>query len=142
MIGIKGAGMAALAQVLVKRGKRVTGSDTSEVFFTDAILKGIGIAPLEGFSPEHIPHDVECIIYSTSYAPERNEELKAALESDRPVLSYPEAIGSLTHEYLTLAVAGTHGKTTTTSMIAALLDAGGVDPTVINGGIINAYGKK
>lgn len=139
MIGIKGAGMAALAQVLVKRGKRVTGSDTSEVFFTDAILKGIGIAPLEGFSPEHIPHDVECIIYSTSYAPERNEELKAALESDRPVLSYPEAIGSLTHEYLTLAVAGTHGKTTTSALLGHTLAALGEDPTAIVGSKIAAW---
>lgn len=139
MIGIKGAGMAALAQVLVKRGKRVTGSDTGEVFFTDAILRGIGIVPIAGFDPGNIPKDAECIVYSTSYAPERNAELKAALESDRPVLSYPEAIGSLTHEYLTLAVAGTHGKTTTSALLGHTLAALGEDPTAIVGSRIAAW---
>jgi UDP-N-acetylmuramate--alanine ligase len=139
MIGIKGAGMAALAQVLVKQGKRVTGSDTEEIFFTDEILCGIGVTPCVGFDPKNIPHDTECIVYSTSYTPERNTELEAAFQGTLPVLSYPEAIGSLTHEYLTLAVCGTHGKTTTSALLGHTLAVLGQDPTAIVGSKIAAW---
>lgn len=140
MIGIKGAGMAALAQVFVHQGKRVTGSDTSEVFFTDSILQALSVTVFEHFAPENIPSDAEVIIYSTSYSPERNPELKAAIESGKPVLSYPEAVGILTREYLTLAVAGTHGKTTTSALLGHVLENIGESPTAIVGSRIAAWG--
>ena len=140
MIGIKGAGMAALAQIFVHQGKRVTGSDTDEVFFTDSILKALDISVREVFSPANIPSDTEVIVYSTSYSPERNSELKAAFESGKPVLSYPEAVGVLTHEYLTLAVSGTHGKTTTSALLGHVLEQIGDSPTAIVGSRIAAWG--
>lgn len=140
MIGIKGAGMAALAQIFVHQGKRVTGSDTDEVFFTDSILKALDISVREIFSPANIPSDTEVIVYSTSYSPERNSELKAAFESGKPVLSYPEAVGVLTHEYLTLAVSGTHGKTTTSALLGHVLERIGDSPTAIVGSRIAAWG--
>lgn len=140
MIGIKGAGMAALAQILVDRGKYITGSDTDEVFFTDAILKGLDITVHEGFSPENIPSDTECIIYSTSYDPDRNDELRAATERFPGILlSYPEAVGALTNQYLTLAVCGTHGKTTTSALLGHTLLNIGDDPTAIVGSAISDW---
>lgn len=139
MIGVKGAGMAALAQILVNQGKRVTGSDTSEVFFTDSILKQLGVHVSEGFAPENIPTDADIILYSTSYTPDRNIELRSILESGRPVLSYPEAVGVLTHAYLTLAVSGTHGKTTTSALLAHVLAQLGESPTALVGSRIAAW---
>ncbi len=140
MIGIKGAGMAALAQILVHQGKQITGSDTPEVFFTDRILKSLSVTVHETFAPENIPSDADVIVYSTSYAPERNPELKAAFESGKPVLSYPEAVGVLTREYLTLAVAGTHGKTTTSALLGHTIESLGESPTAIVGSRIAAWG--
>ncbi len=140
MIGIKGAGMAALAQIFVHQGKRVTGSDTDEIFFTDGILKALGVPVCEAFAPENIPADVEGIVYSTSYSPERNPELQAAFASGKPVFSYPEAVGVLTHEYLTLAVSGTHGKTTTSALLGHVLEQIGESPTAIVGSRIAAWG--
>lgn len=141
MIGIKGAGMTALAEILVARGIRVTGSDTDEVFYTDALLHDIGIAPSVGFSPEHIPSDAEMILYSSSYAIDRNAELRAAFDSRKPVLSYPEALGELTKERLAIAVCGTHGKTTTTGLLAECLREAGKDPQALVGGKVNVWGK-
>ncbi|MBP9801462.1 MAG: UDP-N-acetylmuramate--L-alanine ligase [Candidatus Moranbacteria bacterium] len=140
MIGIKGAGMAALAQIFVHQGKHVTGSDTSEVFFTDSILKSLNVEVNESFVPENIPSDAEMIVYSTSYSPERNPELRAAFEGGKPVLSYPEAVGVLTNEYLTLAVAGTHGKTTTSALLGHVLEQIDESPTAIVGSRIAAWG--
>ncbi|MBP7811712.1 MAG: UDP-N-acetylmuramate--L-alanine ligase [Candidatus Moranbacteria bacterium] len=140
MIGIKGAGMAALAQIFVHQGRRVTGSDTDEVFFTDRILETLDVPVCEAFSPENIPADADVVVYSTSYSPERNSELKAAFESGKPVLSYPEAVGVLTHQYLTLAVSGTHGKTTTSALLGHVLEQISESPTTIVGSRIAAWG--
>lgn len=141
MIGIKGAGMTALAEILIVRGVRVTGSDTDEIFYTDALLHAIGITPCVGFLPEHIPDDSEMIIYSSSYTIDRNAELRSAFDSGKPVLSYPEALGELTKERLALAVCGTHGKTTTTGLLAECLREAGKDPQALVGGKVNIWGK-
>lgn len=133
MIGIKGAGMTALAELLKKRGVVVTGSDTAETFFTDSILQKLGIPYKEEFSPENIPSSVDAVIYSTAYSKEKNVELAAAYESGIPVWSYPEALGLLTKEKLTLAVCGTHGKTTTSALLTDTLKFCGKDPSAIVG---------
>lgn len=133
MIGIKGAGMTALAELLHKQGVVVTGSDTAEVFFTDALLAKFGIAYRKYFSPDNIPASAEAIIYSTAYSPEKNIELAAAFASGKKVLSYPQALGMLTREKLTLAVCGTHGKTTTSALLAETLKFTGIDPQAIVG---------
>src|SRR6185369_4256038 len=103
MIGIKGAGMTALAELMVRQGANVTGSDVSEVFFTDAILKKLKINYAEKFDKKNIPKKVDLIVYSSVYTPEKNEELKEAMTLGVPVFSYPEAVGHLTKEKLTLA---------------------------------------
>src|SRR3989344_8410439 len=133
MIGIKGAGMTALAGLLSQQGVHITGSDTDEVFFTDSILQKLKIRYAEHFSPDNIPADAQAIIYSTAYAPEKNDELSAAFGKGIPVLSYPEALGMLTREKLTLAVCGTHGKTTTSALLADTLKFCGSDPSAIVG---------
>lgn len=133
MIGIKGAGMTALAELLTKRGATVTGSDTDEVFFTDSILQKIGIGYEEHFDPENIPEKADAIVYSTAYSKEKNAELAAAFERGVPVFSYPQALGMLTREKLTLAVSGTHGKTTTSALLADTLKFCGLDPSAVVG---------
>ncbi len=139
-IGIKGAGMTALAELLTKNGVTVTGSDTSEIFFTDAILRGLRIQVKESFTPENIPTDCEVIVYSTAYSPERNSELQAAFAGGRTVMSYPEALGLLTQEKLSVAVCGTHGKTTTSALLAHTLKELGLDPSAIIGSQITNWG--
>lgn len=141
MIGVKGAGMTALAEILVARGVRITGSDTEEVFYTDALLRDIGINPLVGFTPTNIPDDAEAFIYSSAYAPDRNTELQTAFNSGKPVFSYPEAVGELTRERLSLAVCGTHGKTTITGLLAECLREAGKDPQALVGGKVTLWGK-
>jgi UDP-N-acetylmuramate--alanine ligase len=133
MIGVKGAGMTALAGLLSERGVVVTGSDIAEIFFTDSILKKSGIAFADCFDPKNIPADAEAVIYSTAYSKEKNPELAAAYERGIPVMSYPEALGMLTREKFTLAVCGTHGKTTTAALLAETLRSTGVDPSAIVG---------
>jgi UDP-N-acetylmuramate--alanine ligase len=140
MIGIKGAGMTALAELLLRQGARITGSDTDEVFFTDAILERLHIAVTTPFQEQNIPSDAEACIYSTAYTPEKNVELRAALEKNIPVLSYPEALGMLTKESMTLAVCGTHGKTTTSALLADTLKSCGKDPKAVVGSKILSWG--
>lgn len=140
MIGIKGAGMTALAELLLRHGIQVTGSDTDEVFFTDDILKRLEIPVAQSFDPANIPAKVSLIIYSTAYTREKNMELAAAWEKGVPVLSYPEALGKLTEEKLTLAVCGTHGKTTTSALLADTLQYLGKDPSAIVGSRIMNWG--
>ncbi len=139
LIGIKGAGMTALAELLVGSGKRVTGSDTQEVFYTDTILKRIGITVSSPFQPANIPQSTEVIVYSTAYTVENNTELAAAFASGIPILSYPEALGALTKEKMTLAVCGTHGKTTTAALLAEVLRSTGTDPSAIIGSEIKRW---
>jgi UDP-N-acetylmuramate--alanine ligase len=140
MIGVKGAGMTALAELLVKRGVRVSGSDTPEVFLTDALLRRLGVKVIETFDSSNIPADAQLIIYSTAYAPETNPELKAAFASGVRIMSYPEALGELMKERMGLAVCGTHGKTTTGALLAEVLREAGADPAAIVGSRILQWG--
>lgn len=140
MIGIKGAGMTALAELLSHAGVGVSGSDTEEVFYTDAVLKRLGIEVRQPFSAAQVPLDAEAYIYSTAYTPENNPELAAALSTGKPVISYPEALGVLTRSKLSLAVCGTHGKTTTSALLAHALDGAGLKPSAIVGSAIAAWG--
>lgn len=140
MIGIKGAGMTALAELLLRQGAVVTGSDVAETFFTDQILEKLEITVSEGFRPDNIPASADLIVYSTAYTPEKNEELAAAFAKGLPILSYPEALGALTKEKLTLAVCGTHGKTTTSALLSDTLKFCGKDPSAIVGSRIMNWG--
>ena len=121
MVGIKGTGMAALCELLVRRGARVCGSDSSEVFYTDAILSRLGVTVIEDFDAEQLPDDADLVIYSAAYDPGTHPQLRAAAERGLPVLVYTEALGALSRGRPAVAVAGVHGKTTTTALMGALV---------------------
>lgn len=137
-VGIGGIGMSGIAEVMRNLGYSVQGSDLSEGPTVER-LRGRGIPVAIGHAANNIS-DAAVVVTSTAVQ-RSNPEVAAALEQRIPVVRRAEMLAELMRLKRTVAVAGTHGKTTTTSMIAALLDAGGVDPTVINGGIINQYGS-
>ena len=141
-IGIKGAGMAAVAEMLSVRGIEVCGSDTEEKFFTDEILKKNNIRYFEKFATENIPADADLIVYSTVYNEKNNPELVEATKRNLKKLSYPEVLGELFREKIGIAVCGTHGKTTTTAILAEALRVAGADPVAIVGSqVINWEGS-
>lgn len=132
-VGIKGAGMTAVVQILQSRGIEISGSDTSEVFYTDEILKRLEVLYFEEFSAHHVPEDVDVVIYSTAYNSENNVEMAEAKKMGITMCSYPEILGMLFAEKLGIAVCGTHGKTTTSAMLASALVEAGIDPSAIVG---------
>ncbi len=137
-VGIGGIGMSGIAEVMHNMGYSVQGSDMAESYVVDG-LRARGIPVMIGQRAENV---AGAAVVVTSTAVKRdNPEVVAALEGRIPVVRRAEMLAELMRLKNTVAVAGTHGKTTTTSMVACLLDAGGIDPTVINGGIINSYGS-
>lgn len=137
-IGIGGIGMSGIAEVMDNLGYKVQGSDLRESPTIER-LRGRGMKVAIGHAPENV-EGVSVVVTSTAVR-RTNPEVEYALENRIPVVRRAEMLAELMRLKSTIAVAGTHGKTTTTSMIAALLDSGGVDPTVINGGIIEQYGS-
>ena len=138
-VGIGGIGMSGIAEVMKNLGYRVQGSDVAEGYVVQG-LRDKGIPVAIGHAAANLGDAAVVVVVSTAIV-RSNPEVEAALERRVPVVRRAEMLAELMRLKSTVAVAGTHGKTTTTSMIAALLDAGGVDPTVINGGIINSYGS-
>jgi len=136
-VGIGGIGMSGIAEVLCNLGYTVQGSDASESANV-ARLRDKGIAISVGHKAENVA-GADVVVVSTAIKRD-NPELLAARAQRIPVVRRAEMLAELMRLKSCVAIAGTHGKTTTTSMVAALLDAGEFDPTVINGGIINAYG--
>ena len=137
-IGIGGIGMSGIAEVMHNLGYSVQGSDMAEGYVIQH-LRDLGINVMIGHKTENLG-DAAVVVTSTAIK-RGNPEVELALEKRVPVIRRAEMLAELMRLKSTVAVAGTHGKTTTTSMVAALLDAGGVVPTVINGGIINSYGS-
>jgi UDP-N-acetylmuramate--alanine ligase len=137
-VGIGGIGMSGIAEVMHQLGYKVQGSDLADSYVVEKLRKE-GIPVSIGHSPDNLG-DAAVVVCSTAIK-DANPELQAAAERRLPRVKRAEMLAELMRMQKTVAVAGTHGKTTTTSMIAALLDSGGLDPTVINGGIINRYGS-
>ncbi|MBM3477657.1 MAG: UDP-N-acetylmuramate--L-alanine ligase [Alphaproteobacteria bacterium] len=136
-VGIGGIGMSGIAEILRNLGYQVQGSDLAENANVKR-LAGLGVKTMIGHRPENLG-DAGVVVVSSAVKPD-NPELRAARERHLPVVRRAEMLAELMRLKWSIAVGGTHGKTTTTSMCAAMLDAAGLDPTVINGGIINAYG--
>src|SRR3954453_12969791 len=136
-VGIGGIGMSGIAEVLHNLGYRVQGSDLAESANTKRLTE-LGIRVAIGHRAENLDA-AEVIVVSSAVKPD-NPEVVAARARRLPVVRRAEMLAQLMRLKWSIAVAGTHGKTTTTSIIGALLETGGLDPTVINGGIINAYG--
>ena len=136
-VGIGGIGMSGIAEMLINLGYRVQGSDASD----NANVKRLRDKGAKVFIGHDAANLGEAAVVVVSTAIRRdNAELAAARAMRLPVVRRAEMLAELMRLKQCVAIAGTHGKTTTTSLVATLLDAAGLDPTVINGGIINAYG--
>ena len=136
-VGIGGIGMSGIAEVMANLGYTVQGSDQSDNANVQR-LRGMGIKTFVGHAAENLG-DARVLVVSSAIKPD-NPELVEARARFMPVVRRAEMLAELMRLKSSVAIGGTHGKTTTTSMVATLFDAAGLDPTVINGGIINAYG--
>jgi UDP-N-acetylmuramate--alanine ligase len=137
-VGIGGIGMSGIAEVLMTQGFRVQGSDSKASKITDRLVS-LGASFFEGQSAANIGEAAVVVI--SSAIKRGNPELEEARLRGLPVVRRAEMLAELMRLRSNIAIAGTHGKTTTTTMVATLLDKGGFDPTVINGGVIHAYGS-
>ncbi|WP_109466836.1 UDP-N-acetylmuramate--L-alanine ligase [Albibacillus kandeliae] len=137
-VGIGGIGMSGIAEVLIDHGYTVQGSDLKSSKITDR-LAAMGATIFEGQKAENLEL-AEVVVISSAIKP-GNPELDEARRRGLPVVRRAEMLAELMRLKSNVAIAGTHGKTTTTTMVATLLDAGGFDPTVVNGGVIHAYGS-
>jgi UDP-N-acetylmuramate--alanine ligase len=138
IVGIGGIGMSAIAEVMHTRGYRVQGSDLKDGAILDR-LRARGIACLVGHDPENVKGAAYLVISSAVKA--GNPEFEAARERGLPIIRRAEMLAELMRPCATVSVTGTHGKTTTTSLIADLFKCADLDPTVIAGGIINGWGS-
>ncbi len=137
LIGIGGYGMRSLARMLIARGARVTGSDLKDRGLDE--LRSLGATVYVGHRPEQVG-DPDAVIVSSAVQ-ERNVELREARRRDLPVLARAQVLAALATGRRTLAVAGTHGKTTTTSMLSVILERAGLDPSFVVGGDMNEIGS-
>ncbi len=138
-IGIGGIGVSALAAMFLHEGKKVSGSDSQDSAIL-AHLGELGATTFVGHDAAHIADGVDLVIYTIA-APEDNPERAEAHRRGITELSYPEALGVVSKEKYTIAVSGTHGKTTTTAMIAEILIAAQKEPTVVVGSILKSAGS-
>jgi UDP-N-acetylmuramate--alanine ligase len=143
-VGIKGVGMTALAQVLQARGYQVAGSDTEEIFMTDTILHNANIPIYSPFDIQNIPETIEYAVVSGAYYQKGidspNPEVQALLARNIPLLTYSEALGKLSADFrYSLSVAGSHGKTTTSALLAYTLEQLGVDPFAVIGSVVPQF---
>lgn len=139
-VGIGGIGVSALAQYYLAKGDKITGSDLSKSDIID-LLKKKGAKIITGkHSAKNLPPRTDLVIYTPAVRPD-NPELKNAKKLNIKVKSYPRALGYLTKDFFTIAISGTHGKSTTTSMLALILAQSGLDPTVIVGTKLKEFGE-
>lgn len=138
-IGIGGISMSGLAEILLQEHFTISGSDSKESDIT-TLLEKLGATVTIGQQAENITDDIDLIVYTAAVHSD-NPEFKAALESGKPILTRAQLLGQIMSNYqYSMAVSGTHGKTTTTSMLSHVLLAGNVDPTISIGGMLNAIG--
>ncbi len=142
LVGAKGTGMTALAEILVAKGAIVSGSDVDEVFYTDRILAAIGVKVGMGFDASALPTSCDLVIHSAAYSPEKNAQLVEAHRRMLPVLTYPEALGELSKKHDSSGIAGVHGKTTTTALAGSIALALGLPATIIAGSAVTGFGGR
>ena len=131
-VGIKGVGMSALAQLFYHQGAAVSGSDVAEEFPTDKNLAGIGVSP-SLFDENNITSNLDCVVYSRAYK-DTHPEIQKARQLNIPLMDYGEALAYLFNRKKGIVVTGTHGKTTTTAMLAKIFEDAGLEPSVLVGG--------
>lgn len=136
-IGIGGIGLSAIARMMLMEGKTVTGSELSPGLVTE-VLSDAGATIFEGHAEENLTEDTDLVIYTIA-VPDDNPEYRKAKDLDISMMTYPEALGALSKGKYAIAVAGTHGKTTTTGMIAQVMLEAGRDPSVVIGSFLKGY---
>ena len=143
-IGIKGVGMTALAQLYQSMNYDVIGSDVVDKFFTDEVLQKSNISYFEGFKITNIPLDIDFFIISGAYYQKgiksQNIEVNEVLNRGLPILTYSQALGKISESYISLGVAGSHGKTTTSALLAYTMQELGEDPFAIIGSMVPQFG--
>lgn len=138
-IGIGGIGVSALARYYLKKGHKVSGSDLIETEITKALKKEGAKIYIGRHKSSNIKKDIELLVYTLATSKE-NPELKEVKRLKIKARTYPQALGEITKEYFTIAVSGTHGKSTTSSMVSILLKEAGLDPTVLIGTKLKEFG--
>lgn len=136
-VGIGGIGMSGIAEILLSQGFNITGSDLNKSEITDR-LESLGIKIYEGHSPDNLK-DADVVVYSSAVSLD-NPEVKAAIERKIPVIKRSEMLAECMRMKYGIGIAGTHGKTTTTSMVGLVLTLAGIDPTIIVGGKLHSLG--
>ena len=136
-VGIGGIGMSAIAEILIDQGFEVSGSDRSLTEVTDR-LKKLGAEIYEGHSPDNLKH-ADVLVYSSAVTTD-NPEVEAAVKNNIPIIKRSEMLAETMRMKYGIGIAGTHGKTTTTSMVGLTLTEGGIDPTIIVGGKLSGLG--
>lgn len=140
-MGIKGTGTSALAEIFSAHGIVVTGSDIADTFYTDAVLKNLGITPTL-FDAKNITDDIDLVIHSSAYKAEENPELLAAKKKNIPTLLYTEALGLFSRDRFSAAVCGVHGKTTTTGILGTILKSLNFPSQILAGSAVTGFGGK
>jgi UDP-N-acetylmuramate--alanine ligase len=148
MVGIKGTGTCALAELLHRGGAKIAGSDGPDTFYTDAILRDLGIPCYESFDARHLDaaerhagEPIEKVIYSAAYSPATNPELAAAAKRGLPLQIYPDALGAYSLNFDSSGVCGVHGKTTTTALAGMLALGAGLPAQVLDGSAVTSFAE-
>lgn len=134
--------MAALAEIFAAQGARLSGSDVPDRFYTDAVLKSIGMKVNESFDAAHIAEDIDLVVYSDAYTSAGNAEMAEAARKALPMFSFAMALGALSAASDASGIAGVHGKTTTTAMAGTLLAALDCPVTVLTGSAVASFGDR
>ncbi len=142
LVGAKGTGMTALAEILSARGARLTGSDVADVFYTDSILRVLGVEMRVGFDASHIPEKTGLVIHSAAYNRNSNPELLESARRNLPTMNYPEALGAFSRRSDSSGIAGVHGKTTTTALAGSVIGALGLPATVLAGSAVSSFDNR
>jgi UDP-N-acetylmuramate--alanine ligase len=138
-VGIKGTGVCALAELMHNSGMKISGSDTAEVFYTDSILRELGISYYESFDAAHVRDDFDIVIHSAAYSAGTNPELAEARRRALPVVTYPEALGAWSASFDSAGIAGVHGKTTTAAISGALMKGAGIPAQILAGSAVTDF---
>jgi UDP-N-acetylmuramate--alanine ligase len=141
-VGIEGTGVCALAEVMHNGGIKVCGSDTSEIFYTDKILKELNIPYYENFDASRINDKIDIVIHSAAYNVDSNPELARALELNIPVMKYTDALGAWSEKFDSAGICGVHGKTTTTALCGVCARAAGLPAQILTGSAALDFGGR
>ncbi len=141
-VGIKGTGMAALAELFAGRGAMVIGSDTEERFYTDEVLKKLNIPFYEGFSKENLSAETKLVVHSAAYDRKEHPELLEAHRRGIPILEYTEALGALSRTAFAVGIAGVHGKTTTAAMAGTVCKELELPVYALVGSAVKGFGNR